>query len=184
MQFLRAVQARLDQVAAEVDAPAEAGRSSSVETRAAANRRTTKATPKSKLGRGQAAGRLFSRRRRRKAVTFYEVGVGGCCDLLNARAKVTLRADADEVVHARGCRRAVVASGVALKALLADALALRSTVATQANPISSRSHAICGIEWGGGGRIRLVDLAGSERGNRARCRAAPSSANPPRSTRA
>ena len=98
------------------------------------------------------------------AVTFYEVGVGGCCDLLNARAKVTLRADADEVVHARGARRAVVASGATLKALLADALALRSTVATQANPISSRSHAICCIEWGGGGRtLRLVDLAGSER---------------------
>ena len=63
----------------------------------------------------------------------------------------TLRADAEEVVHARGARRAVVASGAALKALLADALALRSTVATQANPISSRSHAICCIEWGGGG---------------------------------
>ena len=156
MQFLRAVQARLDEVAAEVDAPAEALSQLKVETPPPPEQENDEGNAKVETTPPLAAGSV--------AVTFYEVGVGGCCDLLNARAKVTLRADAEEVVHARGARRAVVASGAALKALLADALALRSTVATQANPISSRSHAICCIEWGGGGRtLRLVDLAGSER---------------------
>ena len=74
MQFLRAVQARLDVVAAEVDAPAEALSQLKVETppppeqendEGNAKVETTATTP-------LAAGSV--------AVTFYEVGVGGCCD--------------------------------------------------------------------------------------------------------
>ena len=82
-----------------------------------------------------------------------------------------------QVVHACGARTSAVRTGAELRAVLAEGLALRSTVETQANPISSRSHAICALRFGTpdgaaaadgeGGRaeatLRLVDLAGSER---------------------
>ena len=83
-----------------------------------------------------------------------------------------------QVVHACGARTSAVRTGAELRAVLAEGLALRSTVETQANPISSRSHAICALRFGAadgaavadggeGGRaeatLRLVDLAGSER---------------------
>ena len=83
-----------------------------------------------------------------------------------------------QVVHACGARTSAVRTGAELRAVLAEGLALRSTVETQANPISSRSHAICALRFGtpdgaavDGGEgarvegftLRLVDLAGSER---------------------
>eukprot|EP00966_Prymnesium_polylepis_P258820 5977611-Prymnesium_polylepis.1 len=45
-------------------------------------------------------------------------------------------------VHARGAKAAVVRTGEELRSVLRAALAMRSTVETEANPISSRSHAI------------------------------------------
>ena len=67
----------------------------------------------------------------------------------------------------RTLKPTTVRTGSELRATLADGLAARSTVETQANPISSRSHAICVLrflEAGGHARgttLRLVDLAGS-----------------------
>lgn len=75
-----------------------------------------------------------------------------------------LRSDEDDVVHACGAVSAAVSSGAELRATLSQGLELRSRVQTQANPISSRSHAICELTFASGGRtLRLVDLAGSER---------------------
>ena len=93
------------------------------------------------------------------------MATAGCADLLHERAKVVLRADENDVVHACGARTCSVGSGAALREVLAGGLALRSTVQTQANPTSSRSHAICCVRFGGegGATLRLVDLAGSER---------------------
>ncbi len=105
-------------------------------------------------------------------VTFFEVTYNGCNDLLRDRAKIALRSDANDVVHACGAATTTVRSATELAAALEQALALRSTVQTQANPISSRSHAICCLRYcaraadGGivaGRTLRLVDLAGSER---------------------
>ena len=45
-------------------------------------------------------------------------------------------------VHARGAKAAAVRTGEQLRTVLRAALAMRSTVETEANPISSRSHAI------------------------------------------
>lgn len=58
------------------------------------------------------------------------------------------------MVHACGARTSSVRTGAELRAVLAGGLALRSTLETQANPISSRSHAICTLRFGaaaGGG---------------------------------
>ena len=103
-------------------------------------------------------------------VSFYEVASAGCMDLLNDRAKVPLRSDEHDHVHACGAKTSVVVSGDELRATLAQGLAMRSTVQTQANPISSRSHAICSLTFQASGRtLRIVDLAGSERN----CASAP-----------
>ena len=97
-------------------------------------------------------------------VMFFEVASKGCMDLLNERAKVALRSDENDVVHACGATVTRVESGAGLRATLARGLAMRSTVETQANPISSRSHAICSLRFVKTGRtLRIVDLAGSER---------------------
>ena len=61
-------------------------------------------------------------------VTFYEVATAGCADLLHERAKVVLRADENDVVHACGARTCSVGSGAALREVLAGGLALRSTI--------------------------------------------------------
>ena len=114
-------------------------------------------------------------------VTFFEIASKGCTDLLNGRSKIDLRSDENDVTHACGAVSATVTSGAELRETLERGLAMRSTVETQANPISSRSHAICVLKFGGGGTagggaagrgaatsatgatLRLVDLAGSER---------------------
>ena len=96
--------------------------------------------------------------------SFFEVASKGCMDLLNGRAKLVLRSDENDVVHACGAQTRAAASGAALRQTLAEGLELRSTVETMANPISSRSHAICVLRFVGTGRtLRIVDLAGSER---------------------
>lgn len=116
-------------------------------------------------------------------VHFFEVASKGCMDLMHERAKVSLRSDENDVVRVCGARTCVVTSGAALRATLAEGLALRSTVQTQANPISSRSHAICELEFGASGRVlRLVDLAGSERNCEPRPFPRPPSESAPRTT--
>jgi len=97
-------------------------------------------------------------------VLFFEVATNGCCDLLNQRRSIVLRSDENDQVHARGARTATVRGGAELHKVLAEALSLRSTVETDSNPISSRSHAICSLRFlRSGHTLRLVDLAGSER---------------------
>ena len=44
-------------------------------------------------------------------VTFYEVATSGCCDLLNSRAKINLRSDENEVLHALLCCMPLYARG-------------------------------------------------------------------------
>ena len=117
-------------------------------------------------------------RRTHVTVTFFEVASQGCSDLFNQREKLALRSDESDVVHACGAKTSVVTTGDELRETLAQGLALRSTVETQANPISSRSHAICllafrhdddgdaAAEGAAPTRertLRIVDLAGSER---------------------
>lgn len=108
------------------------------------------------------------------SVTFYEVHGNKCYDLLNHRQLVHLRFDENEEVHVRGACVAVVPAWSppsTLLHLLESALSLRSSLRTERNPISSRSHAVCRIDLkaegegrgGAQGRLTLVDLAGSER---------------------
>jgi len=100
-------------------------------------------------------------------VVFYEVHGNNCYDLLNQRNKVHLRFDASETAHVRGAHCIEVPhlrQAEDLMAQLRGALALRASEATERNAISSRSHAVCSITYGGStGKITLVDLAGSER---------------------
>lgn len=98
------------------------------------------------------------------SLTFYEIHGKDGLDLLNERKKVFLRADENEVMHVRGVRTVSLDQPTAtdLEAVLARALELRSSQATERNPLSSRSHAVCTIALRTGS-IRLVDLAGSER---------------------
>jgi kinesin family protein 2/24 len=103
------------------------------------------------------------------AITFFEVAgreiAGrGAHDLFNGRAPLKLCSDAHGVTQVLGATVRHARDGAELLATVADGLALRSTEATERNPISSRSHAVCALAFGRSGRcLRLVDLAGSER---------------------
>lgn len=79
-------------------------------------------------------------------VTFYEVHGSKCYDLLTHRKLVHLRFDAQERPHVRGARHVVVTSGQSLMDVLQEGIALRSSLVTERNPISSRSHAVCTLE--------------------------------------
>jgi len=125
---------------------------------------------------------------------FYEVHGNHCYDLLNERQKVFIRFDEKENVHLRRARCVElheISSAEQMMTELRVALRLRSSLITERNPISSRSHAVCTItllhptpaeatpivkqenESADGdamkgdylplGKITLVDLAGSER---------------------
>ncbi|CAE7354894.1 KIN13B, partial [Symbiodinium natans] len=96
------------------------------------------------------------------SVTFFEILGKKCFDLLQHRKEVVLRADGEERVHVRGATK-LTAAASELSELLEEALQLRRSEATERNPLSSRSHAICILEIDGLGTIRFVDLAGSER---------------------
>eukprot|EP00435_Cladocopium_sp_Y103_P054345 s2497_g17.t1 len=97
------------------------------------------------------------------AVTFFEIHGKKCYDLLQQRKEVTLRSDAEERVHVRGALT-LSADAAALPSLLEEALRLRRSEATERNPLSSRSHAVCVLALDGGTTtLRFVDLAGSER---------------------
>ena len=96
------------------------------------------------------------------SLTFYEIFGKKAFDLLCDRKGVFLRADENDVMHVRGAL-ALKLPGPDLNTLLAAAMALRSSQATERNPLSSRSHAVCTLLLANGGSLRLVDLAGSER---------------------
>jgi len=101
----------------------------------------------------------------RVSVTFFEIHGKKCYDLLQQRKEVALRADECEQVHVRGATTCCITptSTVDMETVLAEALLLRRSEATQRNPVSSRSHAVCILGVEGSGTLRFVDLAGSER---------------------
>ena len=113
----------------------------------------------------------------RVEVSFYEVKAKNCYDLLAERKRIRLLAGPDGRMHVRGARVVEVeASALApagsvslrLEELLRGAMELRSTLTTERNTNSSRSHAVLQLklDYGDGGeasQITLVDLAGSER---------------------
>lgn len=101
-------------------------------------------------------------------LSFFEIYGGRCQDLLNGRAKVTIREDGAGRVNRVGLG-AVRCDGVeALLAAIERGNEARTTHSTAVNSVSSRSHAICDIVvkdtagrmWG---KLSLIDLAGSER---------------------
>jgi len=110
-------------------------------------------------------------------VVFFEIHGKNCYDLLSGRQAVHLRADGQDNVHVRGAKQVSLANLdlLELMELLQQALSLRRAEATERNPISSRSHAVCELrvklsvgeaqegEGGHRGVLRIVDLAGSER---------------------
>jgi hypothetical protein len=102
---------------------------------------------------------------RKISVTFFEIHGKKCYDLLQDRKEVALRADASERVHVRGALTVSeeLSSAQDFIAILEGALRLRKSEATERNPISSRSHAVCILDIEGAGQLRFVDLAGSER---------------------
>jgi len=65
----------------------------------------------------------------------------------------------------RGAERAAFDAGsfAAVEQRLLEALALRTSRATERNPLSSRSHAVLTVHLEGDAMLRIVDLAGSER---------------------
>eukprot|EP00937_MAST-01D_sp_MAST-1D-sp2_P006452 g6452.t1 len=104
------------------------------------------------------------------SVRFFEIHGEHCYDLLRQRKRVFLRAAADESVHVRGAATASLTTADVragrLREVLRGALALRSSEATERNPLSSRSHAVLQLqihEMRCTGMLTLVDLAGSER---------------------
>jgi kinesin family protein 2/24 len=101
----------------------------------------------------------------RLSVSFYEIHGKKAYDLLSSRKEVKLLSDENDSVCLRGAREEVVQGGSPeLDTLISEALALRSSLATERNPLSSRSHAVCSLRLlRNGGCVRLVDLAGSER---------------------
>lgn len=101
-------------------------------------------------------------------VTFYEIHGKNCYDLLDNRKKIRLLSDENECVVAHNAKVISLSSDKPftskdVMASLEGALKLRSSEVTERNPISSRSHAICTVQFGSGGKLMLVDLAGSER---------------------
>ena len=95
---------------------------------------------------------------------FYENHGDRFFDLLAERAEMPqLREDAAGTVHVVASEVVVSTVDEALAALQRGS-AMRSTRATEGNPGSSRSHAVCELVIpSSGGRLRVVDLAGSER---------------------
>ena len=107
-------------------------------------------------------------RKQKLRATFYEIHGKDAFDLLHERKKVFLRADAQDKIHVRGARVIETSDEEELFTKLSAAMLLRSSQATERNPLSSRSHAVFLLEMVGedgsaGGSVRLVDLAGSER---------------------
>ena len=102
---------------------------------------------------------------------------GRCCrgcnktlDLLGDRGKLEVQEDGRGHVHVVGLKEVPVDSADAMMSLVKQASDQRSTGATSANDVSSRSHAILRVvlrdaESGAatGGCLQLCDLAGSER---------------------
>ena len=82
---------------------------------------------------------------RKVDITFYEIRGKKGYDLLNGHGVVTFLEDENREVHVRGCRHVTMENmdPAAFLQLMSDALSLRTSKATERNPLSSRSHAVC-----------------------------------------
>eukprot|EP01041_Mallomonas_annulata_P010238 gene10238-21354_t len=80
---------------------------------------------------------------------FFEIHGKQCYDLLNNRNPVKLLSDHNENIQIQNIQNITlhVVEPADLKNILEVALTLRSSEVTERNPISSRSHAICSIEF-------------------------------------
>ncbi len=101
-------------------------------------------------------------------VSFFEIYGGRCIDLLNHRARLSIREDGRGNVVIGGLKEHVVGSSKSMLEVIHAGHAARATSKTEMNEASSRSHAICQVqikERGGiaRGKFSLIDLAGSER---------------------
>lgn len=103
------------------------------------------------------------------SVQFVELRGNRCFDLLVSRSKdqqpeLRLREGADGLFFADGATTLQPSSPQQLCAILLQAHARRATVATEANSVSSRSHALCTLRLlKTQGLLTLADCAGTER---------------------
>ena len=100
---------------------------------------------------------------------FFEIYGGRVFDLLNGKNRVELLEDKQGKVQVFGLRNIEVDSEKALLDVFETGRKARTTGSTEANPESSRSHAIFQLTLLDNdgkvfGKLSLVDLAGSERG--------------------
>jgi len=104
------------------------------------------------------------------SVAIFEIYGGRLQDLLNNRNRLKVLEDGKGEVVISELKEIEVSTPQQLLSLVEDGLLNRTTHATEANDVSSRSHAICQIFFRDKlngkvrGKLSLVDLAGSERG--------------------
>mmetsp|Transcript_3124 Transcript_3124/g.9593 ORF Transcript_3124/g.9593 Transcript_3124/m.9593 type:complete len:575 (+) Transcript_3124:168-1892(+) len=110
----------------------------------------------------EALTRFVSRIDTECTVRFVELAGKACRDLLNDASSVKLLSDSNDVVHFKGAPPRVCPDSKALRNTLDEGLALRSSVQTERNAASSRSHAVVEISINDV-TMTFVDLAGSER---------------------
>lgn len=103
--------------------------------------------------------------------SFYEIYGRKLFDLLNDRAKLVAREDADKVINICGLTEHRVESVSSLFTIISSGSAYRAAGVTSANTDSSRSHAVLQMEvrekstQATIGKISFIDLAGNERGS-------------------
>jgi kinesin family member 2/24 len=102
--------------------------------------------------------------------SFYEIYCGKLYDLLNNRAMLHCREDAQSKVNIVGLTETVVNSVEGVMAVIGNGLQVRMSGVTGANADSSRSHAILQLSLTRQydskvlSKMSFIDLAGSERG--------------------
>lgn len=102
--------------------------------------------------------------------SFYEIYGRKLFDLLNDRAKLVAREDADKVINICGLSDNIVGNLDELFNIIQKGSTYRSAGSTSANSESSRSHAVLQMEVREKnstktiGKISFIDLAGNERG--------------------
>lgn len=102
--------------------------------------------------------------------SFYEIYGRKLFDLLNDRAKLVAREDAEKVINICGLTEHLVSNTEGMFDIISKGSSYRAAGATSANAESSRSHAVLQMEVRDKatrktiGRISFIDLAGNERG--------------------
>lgn len=105
------------------------------------------------------------------SIAMFEIYGGQILDLLNNRHRLKVLEDGKGEVVIAGLEEFQLTNSQDFLSLIEQGQNNRTTHATEANDVSSRSHAICQIllrDNSSGmlkGKLSLVDLAGSERGN-------------------